>query len=61
MGSGLCLPLLPAPSGHTQDPYLNSPMLTMTVQSSDPLAMTSSLWGHQSMSRTGPVCPHTVG
>lgn len=35
--------------------------LTMTVQSSEPLAMTSSLWGHQSMSRTGPVCPHTVG
>lgn len=36
-------------------------VLTITVQSSEPLAMTWSLWGHQSMSNTGPVWPHTVG
>lgn len=35
--------------------------LTITVQSSEPLAMTWSLCGHQSMSSTGPVWPHTVG
>lgn len=35
--------------------------LTMTLQSSEPLAMTRSLWGDQSMSNTGPVWPHTVG
>lgn len=55
-------PRLPAALSHTCDPGpTTAPCLTMTVQSSEPLAMTSSLWGHQSMSRTGPVCPHTVG
>lgn len=34
---------------------------TMTLQSSEPLAMMLSLWGQNSMSRTGPVWPHTVG
>ena len=35
--------------------------LTMTVVSSEALAMTLSLWGHQSMSSTGAVCPVTNG
>lgn len=35
--------------------------LTMTVVSSEALAMTLSLWGHQSMSSTGAVCPVTSG
>lgn len=34
---------------------------TMTVVSSEALAMTLSLCGHQSMSRTGAVCPVTSG
>lgn len=34
---------------------------TMTVVSSEALAMTLSLCGHQSMSSTGPVCPVTSG
>lgn len=55
-------PRLPGSLNHTRDSRpATVPRLTMTVQSSEPLAMTSSLWGHQSMSRTGPVCPHTVG
>lgn len=37
------------------------PKLTMTVQSSEPLAMTLSLCGHQAMSSTGAVWPQTVG
>lgn len=37
------------------------PPLTMTVQSSEPLAMTLSLCGHQAMSSTGAVWPQTVG
>lgn len=54
------------PAARSLEPHLQprpttAPRLTMTMQSSEPLAMTSSLWGHQSMSRTGPVCPHTVG
>lgn len=43
---------------HTHFPHFR---LTITVQSSEPLAMIWSLCGHQSMSKTGPVCPHTVG
>lgn len=35
--------------------------LTMMVVSSEALAMTLSLWGHQSMSSTGAVCPVTSG
>lgn len=35
--------------------------LTMIVVSSEALAMTLSLWGHQSMSSTGAVWPLTVG
>lgn len=35
--------------------------LTMTVVSSEALAMTLSLWGHQLMSSTGAVCPVTSG
>lgn len=34
---------------------------TMTVVSSEALAMTLSLCGHQSISSTGPVCPVTSG
>lgn len=32
-----------------------------TTQSSDPLAMTLSLCGHQAISSTGPLCPPTRG
>lgn len=35
--------------------------LTITLQSSDELAITWSLWGHHSMSNTGAVCPETTG
>lgn len=34
---------------------------TLTVQSSEALAITLSLCGHQAMSRTGPLCPATSG
>lgn len=68
--SGQQIPVCPPNHKHLQHPNLgeaspapfgNPGPLTMTVQSSEPLAMTWSLWGHQSMSSTGPVCPHTVG
>lgn len=32
-----------------------------TTQSSDPLAITLSLCGHQAISSTGPLCPPTRG
>jgi hypothetical protein len=34
---------------------------TLTVQSSEPLAITLSLWGHQAISRTAALCPVTNG
>jgi hypothetical protein len=33
----------------------------LTTQSSDPLAITLSLCGHQAISSTGPLCPPTRG
>lgn len=42
-------------------PPVQGQPLTMTVVSSEALAMTLSLWGHQSMSSTGAVCPVTSG
>lgn len=34
---------------------------TRTIPSSEPLAITLSLKGHQAMSKTGPLCPDTRG
>lgn len=34
---------------------------TLTTQSSEPLAMMLSLWGHHAISRTGPLWPPTRG
>jgi len=34
---------------------------TLTIASSEALAMTSSLKGHQAISKTGPLCPETRG
>lgn len=50
---------LPAPPAHL--PSRDHLALTMMVVSSDALAMTLSLCGHQSMSSTGAVCPVTSG
>lgn len=51
--AALPVPTVPLPPGVLP--------LTMTVVSSEALAMTLSLWGHQSMSSTGAVCPVTSG
>lgn len=34
---------------------------TLTTQSSEPDAITLSLWGHHAMSKTGPLWPPTRG
>lgn len=51
----------PPPTSPAPLPHSIHLVPTMTVVSSEALAMTLSLCGHQSMSSTGAVCPVTSG